>query len=197
MKRLPPRGVWHDLLEDEDFSPSKYTVRIGDLINGLSDSNYVDRMMAAQALGKMGTHAINAIPAVRTSLQDENYIVRVEAAAALCRITGSVFEGLPVLIETLHDPDPQVREYGSSTVSSLSLVLKDPALVPVFLEMAESKEFFSRMYAASGLFNVAPNDPQTARILTALSQDADDLVREAANKRIQLIQKIIHPGAGD
>jgi HEAT repeat protein len=58
------------------------------LVWKLGDSERVERRYAAEALGKMGSEAMAAVPALEEALKDPDERVRSEAARALELIRG-------------------------------------------------------------------------------------------------------------
>ena len=67
------------------------------------------RRSAADALGKIGPPAAEAVPALAAALHDPDEDVRRSAADALGKIGPAAAEAVPALAAALHDPDRDVR----------------------------------------------------------------------------------------
>src|SRR5215207_8890844 len=76
----------------------------------LTDDNPDVRETAATVLGKYGTEAKEAVPALAAALKDKDKHVRRSAAYALARIGRDASDAIPSLKEALNDPDPKLRE---------------------------------------------------------------------------------------
>ncbi len=83
--------------------------RLKYLIAGLSSPNAEDRESAANALGRIGPAAADAVPALTAAQNDERHQVRSRAAIALGRIGPAAAAAVPALTETLKDEYDSVR----------------------------------------------------------------------------------------
>lgn len=68
------------------------------------------RAEAARELGRLGSKAKDAIPALIETLGDGDRIVRVRAATALSQVGGPLKLALPVLLANQNNPDEATRE---------------------------------------------------------------------------------------
>lgn len=60
------------------------------LIDGLKDENWMVRCWAAEELGKLGSEAMDALPALEKALKDEQYFVTIQVKTAIQKISGTV-----------------------------------------------------------------------------------------------------------
>ncbi len=98
--------------------------RIDVLIDQLSDETREVRERAAEALGKIGEPAKEAIPALLEALGDEAREVRERAAEALGKIGKPAKGAIPVLIEALNDESDRVRESAAEALEKLGYKIR-------------------------------------------------------------------------
>jgi HEAT repeat protein len=75
------------------------------LIDALQNDYWLRRSRAAEALGKLGPAAKDAVRALRNALRDSHREVRREAAEALAKIGPEAAEAVADLVASLGDPD--------------------------------------------------------------------------------------------
>src|SRR3712207_355505 len=92
-----------------DDRPVSEEKPVDEWISALKDKDAPTRVRAALALGRMGTKAKAAVPALQEALKDENSSVRGRAAVALWRIDRPLKVVLPGLLAARHDPEESVR----------------------------------------------------------------------------------------
>ena len=106
---------------------------IGPLIQSLSSPDPKVRVLAAGALGRIGTNANAAIPVLETWLHDNRLWMRLTACNALGNLGADPHEFLPVLIEGLHEGDHEALNFDIEILLRYKSEAK-PA-VPVLLEI--------------------------------------------------------------
>lgn len=109
---------------------SKNTIE--DLIKKLLESDKIERMRAAIALGELGEEANEAVPALIQALQeDESSRIREEAAKALGKAGKGINKVAAALVDAMmDDPAENVRVYAAESMGEIGDVAV-PALFDV------------------------------------------------------------------
>jgi vesicle coat complex subunit len=84
------------------------------------DDALLVRQIAAWALGRIGTAAREAVPALASALEHPDPIVRRNAAWALASIGTAASTAIPGLERALADPDPAVREEAREALAKVT-----------------------------------------------------------------------------
>lgn len=119
------------------------------LTDALSDPGDAVRGKAAEGLGRYGTAADEALPALTGLLQDESVGVRICAAYAVYRM-GARQQALPVLIEAL-----SYNNRGTPIVAADflgELVVKEA--IPALQRAAKNKDYHVRNAASRAITNI-------------------------------------------
>jgi HEAT repeat protein/poly(3-hydroxybutyrate) depolymerase len=140
------------------------------------------RKAAAEALGKLGPAAREAVPALRQALADSDGAVRVAAALALWRVGGQAEAVVPTLLAALNDPRKEVRQ---AVLEALWYVGPHAAAVaPALRDLLASPDRRLRIYAAYALWKV---DPATDRALPVLARELKDRDEETREDLVGLL----------
>jgi HEAT repeat protein len=103
-----------------DLSQLGVDVAVPALTGALQNSDWQVRVIAAYSLGRLGTEASAAVPALINALQDKNVVqvenvnVKFSAAQALGKINSD--QAISPLINALKDPDENVRFAAASAL---------------------------------------------------------------------------------
>ena len=109
-----------------------------DLIAQLESPNWETRRRAAQLLGRMGSQAAPAVPALVIALTDENEHVRHFAAAALGHIGPDAAPAIPALTAALSDEQEPVRAHAAFALGKVGP--DAAAAVPALVESLSDEE---------------------------------------------------------
>jgi HEAT repeat protein len=124
-------------------------------------------------------------PLLAGALQDKEWRVR-ESAAGRAVTLGRLKDPalLELLLAALHDAHPNVRAGATRSLAEL----KDPrAVAPLAATLREDENSYVRWHAAMALEELA--DPRAVGPLTAALKDEDELVRTAARRALEKIEK--------
>ncbi|MCZ6677540.1 MAG: HEAT repeat domain-containing protein [Candidatus Poribacteria bacterium] len=141
-----------------------------------SDENRNIRLIAAEALGKIGQPAV---PALTKALNDKNDQLRVGAVYPLYQIDASKLDTvLPVLIEGIRDADGNVREISVWAAGRMGAAAKDA--VPALIQALHDENANIRESAASALGRMGEAAKDAVPALIELFKDGIQNVREHA-----------------
>ncbi len=149
--------AWAPASADVAAAPARQDV--DQWINRLKDADALKRSDAANELGKLGSKAKAAVPALVTALKDSDSLVRSAAAFALGFIREDAARVVPALNTALSDENEYVR---SAAASALAMFGADAAA------------------AAGALSMIGPDAQPAAARLIELISDSDKHVRAAA-----------------
>jgi len=107
---------------------------VQDLVGQLKSPTADVRRDAAQALGKLGTEAKAAVPALIASLKDENMFVRRYSAQSLGKIGPAAKSAVPALTKSLEDMRKEVAEAATEALGKLG-----PDSVPALVHALKNK----------------------------------------------------------
>jgi HEAT repeat protein len=124
------------------------TVSVSRLTSLLKSSDTSERERAAEALGKLGSAAEPAIPALRRNLSDDFPYVRIRSAEALAQIGAAA---IPAFVEALRNDNKEVRLVAVQALANLGEKAK-PAIPPLVIALQDS-ETAIRQHAANALEN--------------------------------------------
>ncbi|MFQ5796574.1 MAG: HEAT repeat domain-containing protein [Candidatus Bipolaricaulia bacterium] len=119
---------------------------INKLIEALMDDDVFVLIAAAEALGRMGPAARDAVPALVEALGDPQSLMRRHAAEALRRIGP---DAVPALIEALMDRDWRVSQAAAWALGEIGPDARDAVLA--LTEALQDELYFVREAAAEAL----------------------------------------------
>jgi len=120
------------------------------LIADLKDKAWQVRCDAAYALGRFGSKAKAAVPALTEALQDESSFVRSRVALALWQIDKHP-DAIPALIESLRDPN-SAGHRSSAAFALADIGVEAKAAVPALLEALKDNPWTA---AENSAFHIA------------------------------------------
>ncbi len=135
-------------LDPEKVKQAKLNQRIQRLISQLTVPEAEDRIHAAEELGKIGSAAKSAVPALIEALNDKDNQVRLGAVKTLNRIGWAAKEAIPDLIKIIGNmnEDKLIRRRAIIALLDIGLEAKDT--VPTFIEVLENKDEDWEVYSA-------------------------------------------------
>src|SRR5215470_4053499 len=148
---------------------------VHDLIQQLRSQDAGIRVSAAEALGRMGAAAKEAVPALIAALKDQDDSVRNSAADALGRMGG---EAVPALIAALKDQDVIVCSYAAGALGRMGAAAKEA--VPALIAALKDQDGVVRSSAADALGQMGAAAKEAVPALIAALKDQDGVVRSSA-----------------
>lgn len=150
------------------------------LVDVLRDTAHADtRLHAAQILGRFGSAARAAVPALSTALVDSDAGVRGAAGAALGQIGPPASVATPALVRLAADSRPALRRTALDAL--VRVAAPAPASVPVFVRVLASDSAAEvRVAAADAMAALGPAAVSGAPAATRALTDEDARVRAAA-----------------
>jgi HEAT repeat protein len=130
----------------------------------LKDKEPFVRAKAAEALGNIGNHANEAIPALLEAAQDKDVTVRREAIGSVARIGVKKAVGVPVLIRLLKDQSPEVREGAAQILGDIGPKAREA--VPALLQSRKDHSPEVRFRAAMALYKIDGKDNHLLQLRT-------------------------------
>lgn len=180
------------------------------LVENLKNKNPDIRKNSAERLGKMGTSAKNAVPALAGLLSDPAVKVRMKAAKALGKIGPDAIDAVSALIISFLDSNSDVRtqvvqtlsEIGADAVPKLVQVIGDASFdvrsrslaiqaisemgpkagdaVPTLVKILKYDSQFLRCKAAAALGRIGPAAKDAVPALTEVLKEPESDVRKNA-----------------
>jgi HEAT repeat protein len=148
---------------------------VDELVELLASADLLTRRDAARALGRIGSEAQSAIPALTRALEDPNSQVRQAAIIAITRIDVDA-PGLPErLMIVAMDEEIMVREVAHAAVEEIGI----PA-IPLLLPLVKHPKPFIRQETLRLAYKIAPDSAEVLRELRELAVDPDLSVRDDA-----------------
>jgi HEAT repeat protein len=122
---------------------------IPSLLATLSHTNDIARALAAFAIGRMGTNAIQVRPNLEAMLSDKSIFVRLDAAEAVGKMGGAPETIVPVLLQCFHEGDRDTGSYALLVLSALKERAKSavPALTNSLAVVTNSDERYALLAA--------------------------------------------------
>ena len=170
------------------------------------------RYAAAEAIGRLGPEAREAIPALVGALGDRSWPARARVALALWRVEGRPEDALPALIAALETPELRPRS-GARLLfllpARLSMVRNstspERARVHMHTVYPASESFFVpvvdlvdlRLEIVEALEQMGPSAGEARPALEAIAEDRDDPARVAAAEALDAINVKGDPEAVD
>jgi len=140
------------------------------LIEVLEDTDPGNRLLAVEAIGKIGPPAQAAIPSLVRRLSDDPVQTRVWAAEAIGKIGGNLQQLLPPLVRACGDSHCRVRQAAAQSLGKMGPHAKHGA--PILARLLNDLHGTVRVAAAEALWNIERNPAAVARIAAELSTDA-------------------------
>ena len=160
-----------------------------ELIADLQSGGLSDRIKAAEALGRMGPRAAEAVEALTAALGDPYWDVRQAASEALRRIGPAA---VPALVKTLKAPHFWPRTCAARTLGRIGPAARD-AVVALAEEVGDPSQDMrcEALYALVQIRDIAPAASQVAKAL----DDPAYPVRDLAIRALWLCGKDAMPAA--
>jgi HEAT repeat protein len=136
--------------------------------------NDVNRGIAANALGRIGKASL---PSLLDLLKEKDWEVKSHAAQALRYLGPEAKPALPALLELLQD-----RHLCRTVVDSIKAV--GPAAVPELIKALENPNPYTRVYAATALLKIDPEQEAGMRTLITSLRDNEPGVRTQAARAL-------------
>ncbi len=156
------------------------------LVRRLKSSNSVERLQAAEVLGRYGADARAAIPELVKTLKDSDDAVRKAAAESLQQIGSVTLSYLPALREALKDKSPEVR---IAVIGILSLMGADAEdAVPDLVGVMKDPEKLVRHKATLAIGQLGPVAKAAVPDLAKALKDESPDVRVAAAAALAKMQ---------
>lgn len=179
-------GAW---LQSQTEPADKAKV-VSKLISNLKDQSYwPDQYRAAEALGRLGPAAKDAVPALAAALKDPERFVRMSAARALGQLGAASKEALPALAAALNDSDSFVRGTAARTLGRVGAI--SPEVWAPMKEAAKDKDLDVQRAATeawnsitSAWGKLGPADKGAIPALAAALKDAEPPVRTVAARAL-------------
>ncbi len=140
------------------------------LIDVLKHADESHRLLAAEALGKIGPAAKEALPDLPPLLSAAGLQTRIFAVDAMSKIGGSSSELLPPLWQACRDRHYQVRCAAAQALGKMGPKAKP--CVPILIQLLGDLHGTARVAAAEALWNIEGRQEAIARIAAELATDA-------------------------
>lgn len=186
-----------------------------DLSRALTAPDWVVRVAAVEAIGKIGHQVAGAIsvliqalrdqepevgrvattalihlgkaavPALSRVLVSDNSLIRRNGLLALGRIGPPAVAALPAILRTLRDPQPGIREASAESLGRIGSTTH--AAVPALIDALGDVVWSVRRSAAEALGRIGPGAREAVPALQRAQADADEHVQEAATLALEAI----------
>lgn len=155
------------------LNPVKQKKIVLKLVNKLKNKNEDVKCNILYALGKLGSDASDAVPAIIESFYDKEFNSKTNAAYALIKVGTPA---VPFLIESLKNEDPVVRASAAWALGKIGHSAKEA--VPALVEILKDNDKEVRYYAAESLGEM--RSPVVVPDLVKTVADSDYQVSESA-----------------
>ena len=162
----------------QEAPPEPTPQELDKLIKDLKSPSSRVRSSAAFALGKMGSAAASAAPALAAALKDINSGVRIFAAEALGKMGSAALPVVPAIVALLKDTEPSVR--GSAAFALGRMGSLAASAVPALTATLKDRDSKVRRYAVEALGQMASVATSTVPALTELLTDTNRQVCASA-----------------
>jgi HEAT repeat protein len=146
-----------------------------DLLLGLKESDSEGLKRGIHRIGRMGTEAGAAAPALTHLLQHKDGFVRTHAALALARIQASPPEAVQAVVDGLKSTDPGLRSFAAAVLAEMG-----PQASEALSTLAESlndRDGYVRLHAAEVLIRYDRWSYQALEALLGGLTDKDENIR--------------------
>lgn len=120
------------------------------------------------------------MPQLVPLLRDPDIARRRQVLDVLNAICIGASEAVPALVDALADDDPQVRRGAVWVLAAMGPKAKPAVPRLITLLRDPNNDRTDRRYAAYGLREIAPSDPNVVKAMIALLDDEDDILRDWA-----------------
>lgn len=158
--------------------PPKAEGEVAALLEELRSGDTLTCREAIYLLGKHGSAAAAAAPALTVMVKDRDHLVRVHAALALWRITGHAEFSVPTLADAVNYGQPEVRAFSSVALSEIGPAAK--GAIPSLHLAIEKNPGKIRVQAAEALWRIVGNNEKSLQAIMVALQNSDPEVRWAA-----------------
>lgn len=135
------------------------------------------RAAAADALGKIGPAASDAVPALLRTIHDENPFLRIDAALALWKIAAHP-DAASVAIKEFGNDSRSVRYRAAGAIRQIGRQAK--AAVPALTSALADADAYVRIEAALALWGINHDPAALACLIDISEHDADAEIRRYA-----------------
>ena len=145
-------------------------------------------VVAARALSQYKAEAAPALPELVALLQDTSQDVeaRWNAARTIGKIGPEANSAVPVLIEMTRDKEPTIREHSAEAIGDIGSVVGQEAIKALVATLSDPVPRVRRD-AVRSLGYIGPKARETLPAIQKLSEDPEEIVRQAAKNAIQAI----------
>ena len=150
------------------------------LAEALQDDNDRVRAKAAEALGKMGEAAVEAVPGLVKAMRDQDNWVGALAAEALGEIGNGAAHAIPALVRSLHHVNPTVRANAAEALGKMGATAT-PALSAV--DAVKDAEDEVRRQVIFALGEIGGLGRSGSRILLTALEDGNPNVLPRRSRR--------------
>ncbi|MGD2127438.1 MAG: HEAT repeat domain-containing protein [Desulfobacteraceae bacterium] len=161
----PPPAPWYVSYGFKSYEEVIQPKSVGTLVLALSDRSNKVRASAAEALGKIGPEAAEAVPALIRSLKSVDDLVRARAAEALGDIGAAAEEAVPLLVKGLEDENSYARVKSAEALGKIGREAAEA--VPALIRSLADKEYLVRSRAIEALGRI---EPDARRLVPALME---------------------------
>jgi HEAT repeat protein len=158
------------------------------LISQTKSESEEKRIEAILAIGRLGTGAVPAVPALRGMLADRSAAVRMCAVPVLAKLTSLELDSIKPIVAAAQDPDASVREIATLSLGSLLERVQQRGgpkptwdkIVTQLQETAKDQQVRVRTAAAMALSSTEGLDETASTCLITLATDSDTAVQASA-----------------
>jgi HEAT repeat protein len=178
------------------LAPAARAEEVQELIDKLKSSDSDVRRDAAQALGKMGPQAKEAVPALVAALQDKNLFVRRYSAHTLGKIgSDAAKQAVPALTKTLDDKRKEVAEAAAEALGQMGTSAVKPLVKAV---KDKGTETSVRQKAVTSLGQIGPEAREAVpALMTVLKGKDNEEVRVEAATALGNIGSAARPALSE
>ena len=171
--------------------PKQGRSEVTDLIEMLQDDDYLVRMNAAESLGRLGSAAAPALPALIKALEDKQDFVSGAAARTLGAMGPTAAPAVPALAEALKQGayrtppgDEAALPDAMCVFAGNALADIGPAAVPALSELLTDENALARAQAVDAVGRMGAHAAPLIPHLQEMRNDPSELVRNAAEKSL-------------
>jgi HEAT repeat protein len=199
-----PMGYWATKTKDQDPKQREEAIRalnsmgenakdaLPELIDAMSDSEDLVRILAALAISKIGPDAAPAVGVLAKGLKDNHPQVRINSALALTRIGPGASSAVPDLLEAMNRPENAtiVRPFYHSVRQQVTAAFGHigpgaSAAIPALTAALTDPDYGVRAKAAQSLGNIGTSTAPICDELKKCVKDENPMVRAEATAALK------------